>query len=639
MRTKAFQSTFFALLISFVCLSSAGEEPYFSIIDNPVSYWIVDWSYTFPFDFNHDGFVDMIHSDLLLPTYDPSPLRAFQSDGQGHFNEVTPYVFPGNPMIQGSLENFVADYNGDGLPDLFICALGPDLPPRPGEKNKIFFQTAGGRLLDKSAERLPNLQSVTLSAESADIDGDGDIDIFVGNGGGIDGRPYLLINDGSGHFTKTTAGLPSYLTVVDSNPISRWPTYSAFLDVNKDGHPDLVIGWPGRGMGGGTFYPHDTILMNDGNGNFTEAPEDTLPLRRNGQNWSAYFMRCRDFNGDGWTDILNLVTEDAVQDDFQFQLLLNNKDGTFSDFSTNLPQNFGPTTGIQGRLSIVDFNNDGWLDIYHSGDGPGGPGNSVNRIYMNRGRAFFTESFQKMVPGAPIFVGGAAADFDNDGDPDIFGRHQTHLYVLKNLRPFVTAVPLPYPNAPVPASPSDGALADSLTPLLTWNEVGTALDYDIQIATNTGFSLLIEKRSHRTTNTYVPRNLSWNTAYFWRVKAYNTRGASSWSGTYSFTTPLSIFAPVNAALQRITVDYGFFKVYTNRLTWQANPQSMATVTSFRIYRKPKDAAESDWAFLVELPGTTLTYDHRGLRNEELFTYQITAISSQGVESDPATIGN
>jgi len=97
--------------------------------------------------------------------------------------------------------------------------------------------------------------------------------------------------------------------------------------------------------------------------------------------------------------------------------------------------------------------------------------------------------------------------------------------------------------------------------------------------------------------------------------------------------------PTNAQIQRIAVNYGFFKVYTNRLTWQANTQNSVDISSYRIYRKAKDAAESAWSLFVDLPGSSTTYDDRGLRKDQLFFYRITAVSSQGFESDPVAIGN
>ena len=98
-----------------------------------------------------------------------------------------------------------------------------------------------------------------------------------------------------------------------------------------------------------------------------------------------------------------------------------------------------------------------------------------------------------------------------------------------------------------------------------------------------------------------------------------------------------VLPPVNASVERLTNDYIFYKEYINRLNWQANPENISEIVNYKLYRKPKSGGSL--TLIQTLAPTVFSYEERGLKAEELFTYQLTAVNSRGKESDPVTFGN
>lgn len=96
--------------------------------------------------------------------------------------------------------------------------------------------------------------------------------------------------------------------------------------------------------------------------------------------------------------------------------------------------------------------------------------------------------------------------------------------------------------------------------------------------------------------------------------------------------------PMNVAVTRFENDLIFKKEWVNKLTWQHNTVN-GGVSAYRILRKIKGAADSSYALLVNVNGSLNMYADRGLAASQLFTYQITAVNSQGEESPGVVVGN
>jgi hypothetical protein len=132
------------------------------------------------------------------------------------------------------------------------------------------------------------------------------------------------------------------------------------------------------------------------------------------------------------------------------------------------------------------------------------------------------------------------------------------------------------PGVPTLVSPANAATGVSLTPTLTWNSVFGATSYQVQVATNSGFTGTVVTQSGLTSTNYVPPTLSTSTAYFWHVLARNSGGDSSYSVTRTFTTspPPAPAAPTLVSPADLATNVSIVPV----LSWT----SVATATSYQI---------------------------------------------------------
>lgn len=95
----------------------------------------------------------------------------------------------------------------------------------------------------------------------------------------------------------------------------------------------------------------------------------------------------------------------------------------------------------------------------------------------------------------------------------------------------------PNPNATTLSSPANGATGVSANSNLTWAAVsGPGITYQIEIATDPGFTNIVDNASGIPTNSYSSSALLSATTYYWRVKASNSCGSSAFSSDFSFTT-------------------------------------------------------------------------------------------------------
>ena len=214
-------------------------------------------------DFNEDGHIDIFYASGEGTRPITFPAELYLNDGAGHFYPDTNF-FGGNPPRRIlPRKALTGDFNGDGLMDVFVLCHGYDKPPFPGESSYVILSSPNGYVLGSGLDTFIGFQH---GGASADIDGDGDIDVFVTHSNS-DGGPFFLINDGSGSFTQDkdrTEGL------------AHKGLYTAELvDVDGDDFLDLLAAGHEYDPEGGNLPTQ--ILWGDSTGVFSTTKATILP--------------------------------------------------------------------------------------------------------------------------------------------------------------------------------------------------------------------------------------------------------------------------------------------------------------------------------------------------------------------------
>lgn len=261
---------------------------------------------------------------------------------ENKFNDFTVQTLLPNYLSRPGPTMAKADFNGDGIEDLFIGGAA-------GQAGALFTQSNAGDFIRKNSSSLDaDAQYEDTASEFFDMDGDGDLDLYVGSGGyefGPD-SPWLqdriYINDGKGNFTKKTTGLPKMLTSTGTVRSS---------DIDGDGDADLFVGSRvSPGMYPST--PESKILINDGKGNFTDGTAAIAPeVKYAGMVSDAVWI---DVNQDKVNDLI------IVGEWMPIRIFVNQK-GKLKDRSTEFIK-FG-SSGWWNTIYADDMDADGDNDL------------------------------------------------------------------------------------------------------------------------------------------------------------------------------------------------------------------------------------------------------------------------------------
>lgn len=236
------------------------------------------------------------------------------------------------------------DINGDGQEDLIF-------PGAKGSIANIFINKGSGLFDEKEVGKdLASLKEAEhVQALLFDMDNDGDLDLYLASGG-VELSEYseyyydhLLANDGQGNFSLVNKKLPSEEHKVSTGAV-------AHADIDNDGDQDLFVGERIKvGRFGATCSAY--ILLNDGQGNFTEATADICPgLENIGMVTDAKFA---DLDQDGQMDLV-------VVGEFMAVSIFKGENGLLK--KTNLSANI-PLKGWWNTIELFDADQDGDLDM------------------------------------------------------------------------------------------------------------------------------------------------------------------------------------------------------------------------------------------------------------------------------------
>ena len=333
------------------------------------------------------------------------------TDGRGGKRYIVEYVSSGMATL---------DYDGDGLLDLyFLCGgklRGSRLSDTP--TNRLYRNLGKGRFQDVTVEAGVGDPGHGLGVAAADVDNDGDQDLYVNNFG----PNVLYLNQGDGTFQRYTG--PS-----DVSCGNRVGAGVGFLDIEGDGDLDLFVAnyvaftyenhvdHVYRGLSTYAspkdYQPEpDALFRNDGDGTFADVSRASGIADSSGTGMGSI---CTDFDRDGDTDIF--VCNDVMAN----FLYRNDGRGTFMETGILAGVAYDYLGVRQGSMGVDagDFDRDGFIDLFMTNFQDETP-----VMYRNSNAGYFEDATVQtgaVVAATPHVTWGVGfADFDNDTDQDLF---------------------------------------------------------------------------------------------------------------------------------------------------------------------------------------------------------------------------
>ncbi|MCH9686878.1 MAG: VCBS repeat-containing protein [Deltaproteobacteria bacterium] len=298
-----------------------------------------------------------------------------------------------NPPDTDTLDVELVDVDGDGDLDLFVVEGTASPAPRP---NFLYINDGTGVFSDQSLLRLPaGAPANSSEVDASDVDGDGDIDLYLGNLG----PNRLLLNDGNGFFSDASA---THLPPAPQNFLLDITAEAVFADVDGDGDDDLLLSnenpFNPDPMGGA----QNLVLINDGTGHFVDDSATRVPARTD----QTAGQVPGDIDGDGDLDVMVInIGANAV--------LINDGTGHFTDQTATRMAGGLPLSSRKGAVGDID--GDGCLDLVVANSRA-----QANELWLNDCTGVFTDDSARMPTNANTSTDVDLVDLDGDGDLDVF---------------------------------------------------------------------------------------------------------------------------------------------------------------------------------------------------------------------------
>lgn len=334
-------------------------------------------------DLDADGDLDIVWANGggFSSAGTPQVARIYINNGAGVFTDESAARGAAAGIFRGAE---LGDIENDG--DLDII-LAQDFNRQP----ILLVNNALGVFTDGTAARLPAITLSCTRAQFGDIDNDGDLDLYLTNGGAVNrfgaGQNKIYINNGAGVFTDDTAARHPVAVLAE-------PMDAIFGDI--DGDFDLDVRAASTGVNLSRLY------RNNGAGVFSTVAG--VPNDRN-----AYSYDFGDIDGDGDLDLFGAnASPTSLNAEF---LLRNDGTGAYTDISANISPN--PTVD-DNDSKFLDYDNDGDLDLIVAR-----LGGTAERIYNNNGVGVFTEVTGSITALSDSTLDLKVADLNGDGRLDI----------------------------------------------------------------------------------------------------------------------------------------------------------------------------------------------------------------------------
>ncbi len=376
-------------------------------------------------DFDGDGRLDVMVSQMGPE----AGMKLFLNEGTGRLCKASDAA--GVSAISGVLSFSVADYDNDGDLDVFAPRAGWMRDVGQLVAPSLLRNDGQGRFVDVAVEAGvadPSTWAASQVAAWADIDADGDLDLFVGRELRVGphttrpARSSLYVNQGDGTFVDV---LPP-----DERVFSQYVKGATFGDIDNDGDPDLFVSVRDGSNG---------LLINDGTGHFTASPH-ALDVAAPIESFAAWFF---DHDQDGWEDLfvgaypvvdgtLGSFGEGQGEASSGFAREVLGQPGGVE--TARLYRNRGAGGGFEDVTVAVglddahlvmganfgDFDGDGFPDLYLGTGAPPLDAIEPNVAYRNEGGARFVDLTTAMHVGHLQKGHGVSfGDLDEDGDVDL----------------------------------------------------------------------------------------------------------------------------------------------------------------------------------------------------------------------------
>jgi hypothetical protein len=632
-------------------------------------------------DLNNDGYSDVILAGIT--TGGQLYTKAFVNDADGTFSSIE---IPDLPQLYNAVIT-LGDYNGDGLLDILATGEGYDPIVRLLKNN-------GDLTFSNLATGLENLAGE--NAELRDIDLDGDLDVMLSGSirnqdGSYSSSVRLYKNIGNNQFTRLPLSFTSYasngvlgdfdndgdLDVMTcgvsieiypnngngsfSSPRSFGITFVAgdlrALDFNNDGHLDFMIS--GRGAGPTEYLTH--IYRNNNNTSSPFSKVEGTPF----DGMIRGDLDIRDYNADGFVDILHTGTIDFSQNSFFTKLFTGNGQNFIKNSSVSLP-----SIG-SGNAEWFDLENDGDLDIILTGEEVQGANVNKTLLFVNNR---ISSSNTPNTPPASLFISEVTVNGNtlttkwNPGtDAESASASLTYSIALENfdggyrmsaegnltngkrftnmpgicgLRKEHTAINVPNGRYKVHVQSVDDALAGGNFVSSLWFEIGlpeppsnlvaslagsnVLLTWSDNANNETGFELEIKSVNGTFANFGVAdlqaeefsksQSLS-NGIYIFRIRAKNSNGSSVWVESPPFVvgiaeTPSHLSATLNGSIVSLVWD------------------DVINETAYTISKSINGGSFAD----IATPGANVVNYQDEIAGAGEYIYRVRAINSNGNSS-------
>lgn len=388
-------------------------------------------------DYDGDGKLDLYlvnGSAFERKPGEGEPNRLYRGVGGGRFEEVQ---HAGGAADRGwGYGVAVGDFDNDGDPDLYVTNYG---------RNALYRNDGNAKFTNVASDAgVAGGEDWSTSAAFFDLEGDGDLDLYVANYmigdprrvarrateaadsvycgyrgipvycgplGQVPVQDVVYRNDGGGKFTDVTREAGFAL----AEP--RFALGVATVDFDADGDQDVYVA---------NDSVRNSLWRNEGGGKFVDIGVTALvALNADGRAQAGMGTDFGDYDGDGWQDLV--VTNFS----YDLNTLYRNVRGEFFVDDSAISGMSATNMALSWGVGFRDFDLDGDLDlfianghVYPEVDGfdIGTRFRQRNHLFLNTGRGKMREASAKAGPGFAIersFRGAAFADYDDDGDMDV----------------------------------------------------------------------------------------------------------------------------------------------------------------------------------------------------------------------------